>query len=333
MRGFPTIKFFGADKKKPIDYNGDRSIDDLISTAFREGKKVAELRAKGKASSSGSSKSSSGSKDKKSSGGASSDGDVIVLTDSNFDELVLKSDDLWMVEFYAPWCGHCKRLEPEWNKAGTELKGEVKVGKVDATVHTNLASRFGVQGYPTIKMFPPGKKSDRSAEDYSGARDASSIVQFALDKKSQYKPAPEVLQLLNTDSFEKLCEQQKSICLLAFFPHIYDSSASERNGYIDVLKESAKSNRIHPLNFFWSQGGDQLALEEALNLGSGYPSLVAVSLNKKKYGIFRSSFSKKNIDSFINALVLGKEPLYDLRDKPKIVKVKAWDGKDQKVMK
>lgn len=72
-------------------------------------------------------------------------------------------------------------------------------------------------------------------------------------------------------------------------------------------------------------------MEESLNLGSGYPALVAVSLPKKKVSVFRSSFSKKNIDSFINGLVLGKESLYDLRDKPKVVKVSAWDGKDHQV--
>jgi len=331
VKGFPTIKFFGADKRKPSDYNGDRSLDDLISTAFKEGKKVAEARAKGKSSSS-SSKSSSKSEKASGSGnssGGGSDKDVVVLTDDNFDDLVLGSDDLWLVEFYAPWCGHCKKLEPEWNKAATELKGQVKLGKVDATVHSSLGSRFGVQGYPTIKMFPPGKKSDSKAEAYNGGRDASSIVQYAQEKKAQYKPIPEVSQLLNSDSFDKLCDQKQTICILAFLPHIYDSSAAERNGYIDVLKEVSKSNRAQPLNFFWSQGGDQQALEEALNLGSGYPSLVAVSLQKKKMGTLISSFSKKNIDSFINGLVLGKETLYDLREKPKIVKVKAWDGKDQ----
>lgn len=53
--------------------------------------------------------------------------DVIKLTDSNFDKLVMESDDLWLVEFYAPWCGHCKSLEPHWAKAATELKGKVKI--------------------------------------------------------------------------------------------------------------------------------------------------------------------------------------------------------------
>ena len=66
------------------------------------------------------------------------------LTDSNFEELVLKSNDIWLVEFFAPWCGHCKNLAPHWAEAATELKGKVKLGAVDATVHTVVAGRFGV---------------------------------------------------------------------------------------------------------------------------------------------------------------------------------------------
>lgn len=70
--------------------------------------------------------------------------DVVELTDSNFDDLVVNSDDMWLVEFFAPWCGHCKNLAPHWASAATELKGKVKVGALDATVHTVMANRFGV---------------------------------------------------------------------------------------------------------------------------------------------------------------------------------------------
>lgn len=48
--------------------------------------------------------------------------DVVELTASNFRSKVLDSDELWLVEFYAPWCGHCKSLAPEWKKAATQLK-------------------------------------------------------------------------------------------------------------------------------------------------------------------------------------------------------------------
>lgn len=79
--------------------------------------------------------------------GFQSDGkDVVELTDSNFDKLVVQSDELWLVEFFAPWCGHCKNLAPHWSKAASELKGKVKLGALDATIHQAKASQYGVQG-------------------------------------------------------------------------------------------------------------------------------------------------------------------------------------------
>ena len=63
----------------------------------------------------------------------SSNSPVVKLDQSNFKKLVLDSDDVWMVEFYAPWCGHCKSLAPEWEKSAKALKGFVKVGAVDMT--------------------------------------------------------------------------------------------------------------------------------------------------------------------------------------------------------
>ena len=97
--------------------------------------------------------------------GESYDGkDVITLTDSNFEKTVLQSEDLWLVEFFAPWCGHCKNLAPHWANAATQLKGKVKLGAVDATEHKVLASKFGIQGFPTIKFFGAGKKDWDSSE-------------------------------------------------------------------------------------------------------------------------------------------------------------------------
>ncbi len=51
-------------------------------------------------------------------------GDVLTLTETNFDRLVKNSDSVWIVEFYAPWCGHCQSLAPEYSKAAKGLKGE-----------------------------------------------------------------------------------------------------------------------------------------------------------------------------------------------------------------
>ena len=76
--------------------------------------------------------------------------DIITLTEENFDELVIGSEDTWMIEFYAEYCGHCKNLQPKWEKAATALKGRVKFGKSD---NQNLKERFEVQGVPSLRIF------------------------------------------------------------------------------------------------------------------------------------------------------------------------------------
>ena len=90
---------------------------------------------------------------------------VVKLTKDNFKKLVLDSDQLWFVEFYAPWCGHCKQLAPAWENAAKSLKGVVNVGAVDMTTDQDAGAAYGIQGFPTIKFF--GFDKSKPA-DYSG---------------------------------------------------------------------------------------------------------------------------------------------------------------------
>ncbi len=105
---------------------------------------------------------------------------VLVLDDKNFDA-ALKQHQVIMVEFYAPWCGHCKELAPHYAKAAQALRKDeppVFLAKVDATVSEALAKRFNVEGFPTIKLFTKGEP-----EEYNGGRTEDEIVQF-IRKKS-----------------------------------------------------------------------------------------------------------------------------------------------------
>lgn len=60
---------------------------------------------------------------------------------------------MYMVEFFAPWCGHCQALVPEYEKAAAALKGVITVAAVDADAHKQVASEQGVSGFPTIKFY------------------------------------------------------------------------------------------------------------------------------------------------------------------------------------
>lgn len=152
---------FGENRKSPQDYNGGRTAKEIVEFALNEAKKISLARLGAKPSGSSSSSGSQNNKQGNAGANAESEGDVVILTEDNFDELVLKSKEPWFLEFYAPWCGHCKNLTPEWAKLATNMKSQnVKVGKIDSTVHGKLAQRFGVSGYPTIKLMPAGATSD-----------------------------------------------------------------------------------------------------------------------------------------------------------------------------
>lgn len=100
----------------------------------------------------------------------------------NFDQLVNGRRHA-LVEFYAPWCGHCKRMTPEFKKLGAKIAGDaglssrVIVGKVDADKHRPLGERFDVKGFPTILFFSRGKPVEKFSV-YQGPRGYDGFLKF-----------------------------------------------------------------------------------------------------------------------------------------------------------
>ena len=107
---------------------------------------------------------------------AEAEDDVVQkLTDDNFDEFIA-SHEFVLVKFYAEWCGHCKKLAPEYAKAAEALKSgavPVPLVKVDAPENKKLAEKYGIQGFPTLKFFVKGEPID-----YNGGRTEKEIISW-----------------------------------------------------------------------------------------------------------------------------------------------------------
>eukprot|EP00927_Polykrikos_kofoidii_P044253 TRINITY_DN3826_c0_g1_i1.p1 TRINITY_DN3826_c0_g1~~TRINITY_DN3826_c0_g1_i1.p1 ORF type:complete len:227 (-),score=46.48 TRINITY_DN3826_c0_g1_i1:237-917(-) len=98
---------------------------------------------------------------------------VIVLTDSNFDELVQdgKGEVPWFIEFYAPWCGHCKNLQPVFDSLPAMVEGKAHVAKVDVTTEKKIGEEFEIKGFPTLLLV-----SNSLMYRYGGARSAEAMA-------------------------------------------------------------------------------------------------------------------------------------------------------------
>lgn len=322
IQGFPTIKVFGKNKKSPQDFQGGRTAQAIVDEAMSQLKKIVSERMGG-----------GGSKQSGSSGSGKKD--VVELTDANFESMVLKSDDIWLVEFFAPWCGHCKSLEPEWARAATDLKGKVRLGAVDATVHASIAQKYDVKGYPTIKYFAPGAKA--SPTDFDGGRTANDIVQWSLNKFAEFAPAPEVVELTSQKKLEAACES-KQLCLIAFLPSLFECQSKCRTKHIKLLKKMAEKYKRNQWAYLWTEPGKHAELEKSLQVGGfGFPAFVAVNSRKGVYVHLKGSFGEDGLVEFLRDLSFGRGSPQKLPGKegklPVLSDVAKWDGKDLQMEK
>ena len=312
VQGFPTILLLGDDRNAPIAYNGGRTGKDMAQFALREAGKMVDVRLGNK---------QSGSKKN------TAQGDAVDLTEDNFEKLVLESSEFWMVEFYAPWCGHCKNLAPEWAKAATDLKGTgARLGMVDATIHQHLASKYGIQGYPSIKVFSKG-----TVDEYNGQRSADGITDFAMQQLDKLGIGMTVDEMLSAEQLGADCLEKKSLCVIAVVPHVMDTGAKGRNKYIESFTDAAKKVRSKMMAFGWISGGVQSDFESAFGIEFNYPTFVAVNLKKMRYAVFKGDFSSKGIQSSLRKIETGRASTQAIKKTDvfkKFEKTEAWDGKD-----
>ncbi|TJX53773.1 hypothetical protein E8P77_25405, partial [Soehngenia saccharolytica] len=160
VSGFPTIKWFPKGSLEPTDYKGGRTAEELAEFVnTEEGTRVKV---------------------------AAPQSEVVVLSTENFDSVVLDESKDVLVEFYAPWCGHCKNLAPIYEKvaAAYKLEKDVVIANVDADKYKDLGEKYGVGGFPTLKFFP---KTNKAGEDYDGGRDLDDFVAFINEKAGTHR--------------------------------------------------------------------------------------------------------------------------------------------------
>ncbi|XP_063781262.1 protein disulfide-isomerase A4 [Pseudophryne corroboree] len=202
--GYPTIKILK--KGQPIDYDGARTETEIVA-------KVKEI----------------------------SHPDwtmppeaTITLTDDNF-KYVVDNADIILVEFYAPWCGHCKKLAPEYEKAAQELSKRtpaIPLAKVDATAEAELAKRYEVTGFPTLKIFRKGK-----AYDYSGPRQKYGIVDYMIEQAS-----PPSKQVQTVKQVQEFLKDGDDVVVIGVFS---DNNEREFQLYQDAANSLREDFKFH----------------------------------------------------------------------------------------
>jgi protein disulfide-isomerase A1 len=166
---------------------------------------------------------------------------VKVIVAHNYKELVIDNDKDVLVEFYAPWCGHCKALAPKYEELGQlyasdELSKLVTIAKVDATANDVPDE---IQGFPTIKLFPAGKKD--APVDYSGSRTVEDLVQFIKENGSHKAEAtvPEPVEDATESAKEAVKEGAEAVKEKA--KEAKDSATSVASEAKEKVKETAES--------------------------------------------------------------------------------------------
>ncbi|XP_069813938.1 protein disulfide-isomerase TMX3 [Dendropsophus ebraccatus] len=223
-----------------------------------------------------------------------------------------RQEDVWLVDFYAPWCGHCKKLEPVWNEVGIEMRtsgSPVRVGKMDATVHSGIASEFGVRGFPTIKLL----KGDM-AYNYRGPRTKEDIIEFA-----NRVAGPLIRPLPSEQMFEHV---QKRHRVLFVYVGV-ESTLKEK--FIEVASE------LIVYTYFFSASEEVLPKYVTLN------EVPAILVFKDSTYFVYDEYEDGDLSSWVNKerfegyLHVDGFTLYELGDTGKLVAVAVVDDKNSSV--
>ncbi|CAJ2660675.1 unnamed protein product [Trifolium pratense] len=223
--------------------------------------------------------------------------DVVILKDNNFTDVVNKNRFV-LVEFYAPWCGHCQALAPEYAAAATELKSEnVVLAKVDATEESEVSQKFDVQGFPTILFFIDGVH-----KTYSGQRTKEAIVTW-IKKKT----GPGIHNITSLEDGQRILTSETKVVL----------------GFLNSLvgpesEELAAASRLEDDVNFYQTVDPEVAKLFNIDVNAKRPALILVKNEDEKLNHFDGKFDKSAIVDFVSSNKLPLVTVFTRESAPTI---------------
>lgn len=188
----------------------------------------------------------------------------------------IEENPLVLAEFFAPWCGHCKALAPEYEEAATSLKDkDIKLVKVDCTEEADLCQTYGVEGYPTLKVF----RGPNNISPYTGARKADAISSYMI---KQSLPA---VSILTADTLEEFKTSDK-VVLVAYI----NDDDKESNEIYTAVAESQRDTY-----FFGATNDAALAKAEGVTA----PAVVLYKKFDEGKNTFTEKFATEDLAKFI----------------------------------
>ena len=136
-------------------------------------------------------------------------GTSIPLTAETFQSLVTMTQDPWFIKFYAPWCGHCQAMAPNWVQLGKEMKGKLNIGEVNCDVESRLCKDAHLRGFPTILFFRGGERVE-----YDGLRGLGDFVSYA----NKAIDAGDGVRDIDAAEFKEL-EEKEEVIFVYFYDH------------------------------------------------------------------------------------------------------------------
>ncbi|KAK9881019.1 hypothetical protein WA026_014362 [Henosepilachna vigintioctopunctata] len=216
---------------------------------------------------------------------------VISLDDSTFVRLMRKpKDELWFVDYFAPWCGPCQKLSLQWRKLAQELVdlAQVKIAQIDCVANAALCQAQNIKAYPTLRLYPFDSKGLNSVVIYNGNWELVTLKRWLL----HFIPSP-VKELRETDFEEKIQNGLDKPLLVDFFAPwcdhcvhfetVFRKVAKEFEGYINCVQVNCQTEK--PL---------------CRNLQiDAYPTVMLYISNIKRYEI-----SARNVEDIIRKVTL-----------------------------